>query len=209
MDIEYYGANCLALSTKKVRVVVDDNLAGLGATSVTKPGDVAVFTGPHGTAQPDAKLTIDMPGEYEVAAVSVYGIPARAHLEETAVKNSTMYKIVFGDLRILVTGHVYPELSEAQLEAIGSVDVVCVPVGGNGYTLDPTGALQLIRNIEPNAVIVTHYADKDLNYEVPQQELSEVLKILSMEPTVTTKKLKLKNGDFAEGTTDLIILEKS
>ena len=64
-------------------------------------------------------------------------------------------------------------------------------------------------DIEPNAVIATHYADSDLQYEVPQQSLDEVLQVLSLEPSQTTKKLRLKDGDFADGTTDLVILEKS
>jgi len=209
MDIEFYGANCLSVGTKDVRIVIDDDLADLGSKAVTKEGNVAIFTGSHGIPAASPRLIIDSPGEYEVAGIHIQGIPARAHLEESDVKNTTMYKIVGGDIRVLVTGHIYPELSENQLEAIGVVDVLCLPVGGNGYTLDAAGALQLIKTVEPHAVVLTHYADKALNYEVPQQELGEALKVISMEPTVTTKKLKLKSGDFAEGTTDLILLEKA
>jgi hypothetical protein len=33
-------------------------------------------------------------------------------------------------------GHIYPELSEDQLEQIGMVDILVVPVGNSGYTLD-------------------------------------------------------------------------
>ena len=209
MDIEYYGANCLAFSTKQARIVVDDNLADLGSKAITKPGDTAVFTGAHGSPQKDVKLVIDSPGEYEVAGISIVGIPARSHLEEKAVKNATMYKVLYGDVRVLVTGHVYPELSEAQLEAIGTVDLLYIPVGGNGYTLDPVGAMQLIKKIEPNAVVLTHYADTALQYDVPQQSLEEALKVVSIEPSQTTKKLKLKGGEFNEGSTDLIVLEKA
>lgn len=210
MDIEFYGANCIVLGNKQVRLVFDDNLTVLGSKAVTKPGDVAVFSGPHGKPAAETKLVIDMPGEYEVAGVSIQGIPARAHLEEKAVKNATIYKVLVDDIRILLTGHIYPELSESQLEAIGTVDLLVVPVGGNGFTLDPTGALQLIKKIEPKAIIATHYADSALSFEVPQQSLDDAIKVLSLEPTQTTKKLKLKNGMFTnEGATDLIVLEKS
>lgn len=208
MDIEFYGANCVSFSNKQVRLVVDDNLAELGAKSVTKEGDVALFTDGHGTPVVSTKLILDSPGEYEVAGVSITGVPARSHLEEKAVKSATVYKLVFDDIRVLVTGHVYPELSESQLETIGAVDVMIVPVGGNGYTLDPTGALQLIKKIEPKAVVLTHYADDSLKFEVPQQSLEDAIKIISLEPSQTTKKLKIKSGDFAESTTELIVLEK-
>jgi L-ascorbate metabolism protein UlaG (beta-lactamase superfamily) len=83
-----------------------------------------------------------------------------------------------------------------------------VPVGGNGYTVDPIGALKLIKEIEPKLVIPTHYADKALKYPVPQQELSVALKELAMEPKETVAKLKLKPTELTD-VTQLIILEKS
>lgn len=209
MDIEFYGANCITFANKQVRLVLDDNLAKLGSKSITKDGDVALFTDGHGAPVVATKLVLDSPGEYEVAGVSITGIPARSHLEEKAVKSATIYKLSFDDIRVLVTGHIYPELSESQLETIGSVDIMIVPVGGNGYTLDPTGALQLIKKIEPKAVILTHYADDGLKFEVPQQSLEDAIKIISLEPSQTIKKLKVKSGDFAESTTNLIVLEKS
>jgi L-ascorbate metabolism protein UlaG (beta-lactamase superfamily) len=119
-----------------------------------------------------------------------------------------MYKLVSGDTSFLVTGHVFPNLTDDELEAIGIVDVMFVPVGGNGYTLDPVGALKLIRAIEPRIVIPTHYADKALKFEVPQQELSNALKELSMEPKETLSKLKLKPGELTD-VTQLFVLEKA
>lgn len=209
MDIEFYGANCITFTNKQVRLVVDDNLAVLGGKAITKEGDVALFTDGHGVPAVATKLILDSPGEYEVAGVSITGIPARAHLEEKAVKSATVYKLLFDDIRVLVTGHIYPELSESQLETIGAVDVMIVPVGGNGYTLDPSGALQLMKKIEPKVVIFTHYADSSLAFEVPQQSLDEAIKVISLEPSQTTKKLKVRAGDFADSTTEVIVLEKS
>jgi len=208
MDIQFYGANCITLSNKQARVVIDDNLAELGAKSVAKEGDVALFTTKHANPSVSAKIVIDQPGEYEVSGVSIFGIPARAHMDEEKVKSATMYKLVFDDLSVLVVGHVYPELSDAQLEAIGMIDVLFVPVGGNGYTLDGVGALKLIKKIEPKLVIPTHYDDAKLTFPVPQQTLEQGLKALAMEPKDTVAKLKLKQADMGE-TTGLIVLEKS
>ncbi len=173
MDLQFYGANCVTLTYKGARTVIDDNLADLGAKSIVKAGDVALFTGPHGGAEA-ARLTFAAPGEYEVADVSVIGIATRAHIDEPGTTNATMFKFVHGGLTVLITGHIYPELSEAQLEAVGMVDVLVVPVGGNGYTVDPVGALKLIKSIEPKIVVPTHYADKALNFVVPQQDLTPV-----------------------------------
>jgi len=206
MDLQFYGANCVSLAHKTTRIVVDDNLAELGVKSIVRPDDVVLFTSPHGSAD-TARLVLDGPGEYEVADVSIIGIATRAHVDEPGVRSATMFKFIVGEQSVLVTGHIYPELSDTQLEDIGLVDVLVVPVGGNGYTVDPAGALKLIKEIEPKLVVPTHYADHSLKYPVPQQDLATALKELAMEPKETVAKLKLKPGDLTD-VTQLIILEK-
>jgi L-ascorbate metabolism protein UlaG (beta-lactamase superfamily) len=206
VDIQFFGANCVSVTHKGSRIVIDDNLATLGAKSITKPDDVALFTGRH-DGSPVARMSFDSPGEYEVSDVSVIGIPARAHLDEGGL-NATMFKLVIGDQSILITGHIYPSLSENQLEAVGMIDVLVVPVGGNGFTVDPVGALKLIKAIEPKLVIPVHYDDAGLKFEVPQQELSAALKEMGMEPRETVTKLKLKPADLTD-VTQLVVIEKA
>jgi L-ascorbate metabolism protein UlaG (beta-lactamase superfamily) len=206
LDIQFYGANCISLSHKGSRIVIDDNLFKLGAKGILKPEDTALYTdGREGGEK--AKLIFDGPGEYEVSDVSITGISTRANMDEPSKQSSTMFKLTLGDQSILVTGHIYPELSDSQLEKIGIIDLMLVPVGGNGYTVDPFGALKIIKSVDPKLVVPTHYADKDLNYEVPQQELSNALKELGMEPKETLSKLKLKPAEISD-VTQLIILEK-
>jgi len=208
MELQFYGANCLSVSTKQSRIVIDDNLNDLGGKSITKAGDIAVFTHEHSTPAPELRLLIDGPGEFEIADVSVQGMTVRAHIDPEDQKTATLYRILIDDIRLVVTGHIYPELSESELETIGTVDVLCIPVGGNGYTLDATGALKLIKKIEPKLVIPTHYADKSLKFPVPQTELTDALKNLAMEPKETVAKLKVKPADLTD-VTQLIVLEKS
>lgn len=208
MDIQFFGANCVAVTVGGARIVIDDNLADLGGKSVTKAGDVALFTGAHGEAPAGVKLSIGMPGEYEVSEVSVYGVQARAHIDEETQRSVTMYKLIAKDLRVLVTGHIHPKLKESDLEKIGNVDVMVVPVGGNGFTLDPVGALELIKEVEPKLVIPTYYEDLKLNFPVPAQSLDQALHGLGMEPKERVAKLKLKHSDLPEDT-QLVVLENS
>jgi L-ascorbate metabolism protein UlaG (beta-lactamase superfamily) len=209
MDIQFYGGNCITLTVQGARIVIDDNLSEIGAKSITKAGDVALFTGAHKRNTTDVKLVIDSPGEFEISSVSIYGIPIRAHMDEDKQQTSgTMYKFVWGDVSMLVTGHIYPDLSDRELERIGMVDVLIIPVGGNGFTLDPIGALSVIKKIEPKIVIPTHYDDQSLQFPVPQQTLEQALSSLGMEPTVTTSKLKLKASDITDSM-QLIVLERA
>jgi L-ascorbate metabolism protein UlaG (beta-lactamase superfamily) len=208
MDIQFYGANCISISGKKFRVVIDDNLADLGKKSITKNGDIIIYTGPHSIPAVESPLVVSHPGEYEVSGISIYGIAARGHMDESGKKNATMYKIIIDDVRIVVTGHVYPELSERQLEELGVIDVLFVPVGGNGYTTDPIGALKLVKKIDPKLVIPTHYDEKDLDFAVPQQTIEQAITGLSMEPRETVDKLKLKSSELGE-VMQLVVLKSA
>ena len=209
MDVQFYGANSLVFANKEVRLVIDDNLAKLGAKPVTKAGDIALFTNGHDNLPVTPKMVIDMPGEYETANISIVGIPARSHLsEDENDKSATIYKIVVGDVVYVALGHIYPELSDDQLEAMGMVDVLFVPVGGHGYTLDAVGALKLTRLVDPKLVIPTHYDDKALTYEVPQTSLEQALQEFAMEPKDKVEKLRIKSTELAE-VTQLLVLQKS
>ena len=208
MEIQFHGANCVSLSGKKYSVVVDDNLEDLGLKSVVKPGYIVLQTFSQKAPKTEAKIIIDSPGEYEVSNISVAGVSARSHMDEEGKKSATIYRLILEDIRVAIVGHIYPELSEKQLEAIGTVDVLFVPVGGNGYTLDPIGAHKIIKELEPKIVIPTHYHDKDINYEVPQQSLEEALKGLGMEPKETVDKLKLKSTEISD-ITQLFILNRT
>ena len=208
MDIQYYGANCLTINYKNVRIVLDDNLVELGKKSILKPTDIALYT--TEAIKPkkiNAKLIIDSPGEYEIADISIVGLPAQAHTDVSGTA-ATIYKLITGDIRMLICGHVFPKFADSQLESIGIIDVLVVPVGGHGYTLDPSGALNVIKAIEPKLVIPTHYADGSLNYPVPQTDLADALRELSMEPKETVSKLKLRYSELSDST-QLVVLETS
>ncbi len=206
MDIEFFGANCVRLTTKKSSIVVDDNLAHIGGKSITKDADVVISTHDSLAVTESKELRIFQAGEYEVQGVSVMGIQARAHIDQPGERTATMYKFIAEDSHILVTGHVFPELDDDQLEEIGRVDVMIVPVGGNGYTLDPLGALKLIRKIEPSVVVPTQYDIKGLNYEVPAMSLEEAIKNLGMQPKEPVEKLKGKEVVTSD-TTGLVVVQ--
>ncbi len=206
MELQFFGANCFKVTTKRASIVIDDNLSDLGAKSPLKADDIVLYTGPHAEPGVTSKITIDQPGEYEVSNTSIHGVAARAHIDEEKQHNATIFKITTEDMKVLIVGHVYPELTDEQVEEIGLVDIMLLPIGGNGYTLDAVGAQKIIKKIEPKLVIPSHYADKTLKYPVPQQELKEVLPQLGIEVRDTLSKLKVKSGELPE-MTQVVVLE--
>ena len=194
-EVEYKGANAVIISSKKASIVVDPKLSLVGLKDLNVKDAVELATEARfAINSDDAKLVIEGPGEYGIADFDIKGIAAQRHLDtEADPKVSTIYRIETGDIRAAVIGNVYEKLTENQLEAIGIVDVLIIPVGGSGYTLDATGAATIIRQIEPKIVVPVHYDDPAIKYEVPQSDLETFVKELGA-PVEETPKLKLKSA---------------
>lgn len=207
MEIEYKGANCIVITTKKTSVVVDPKLSKLGTKDIFAKNSVVVATQSDFVASSEDSVVIDRPGEYEVRDVSVKGIAAERMIDHDKSQQATMYRIKIGEIVFAVVGHVAVPLSEEQLEALGVVDIAFIPVGGNGYTADSAQAVGLVKQIAPKVVVPTHYADKSLNYEVPQMELELFTKELGAPQTEKMPKWKIK-GPMPEILT-LIELERT
>lgn len=206
MQIEYFGANCVVLSGKKTRLVFDDNLSDLGLKSVTKSEDIALFTSlNHGDTK--ASFVIDTPGEYEIRDISVKGIGSQLHVDESG-KNGNIYQVTIGDIRICVVGNTIDNLTESQLEELGTIDVLVVPVGGSGFTLDPVGAKKVIKLISPKVFIPIHYADRAIKYQVPQAEIGTVIKEMSIEDVEEIESYKIKSRDSIDEHHKTVILKR-
>lgn len=201
MELQYYGANSLRFSTKKSVIAVDpaSNIASI-KYDLKKVNTVLVTQEGLGPVEQDGVFIINSPGEYEFEDYSVRGIAAGSHTNASGDKSSTMYWISSNDVKVFVVGHIDAKLSEEQLEAIGVVDVVIVPVGGGGYTLDSTDAANLVRAIEPKLVIPVHANDDGFSYEVPQQEIDLFVKELGA-PIAEDKPEKYKFKTLPEQLT--------
>lgn len=200
MQIDFYGANCIRIKTKSGAVVFDDNLAILGAKSISTQDDVAVSTNEALASAPaKSKLFLSLPGEYEIGDIMLTGIAAQAHIDEKGSMNSVIYKGIAGDIKFAVLGHIAADLSEEQLEHIGVVDVLLVPVGGGGYTLDAIAAAKVTKKISPRVAIPTHYEQKGIKYEVPQTDYKEFVSIMAVETDESSSQvLKLKKSSLPE-----------
>lgn len=205
MELTFHGANCVSLSAKSASLLVDPTVPGVSVD--TKRADIILTTFKQDVKTAGDQLLIDTPGEYEARGISVKGIAARGHMEEEGGEGSTIYRIDTNHGRVAVVGHIYPELSDEQLEALGTVDVLVVPVGGHGFTLDAEGAAKVVRAVEPKIVVPTHFADKDVKYEVPQAELKLFTDEIGGQVQEEVK-LKLKAGDYPEQMT-IVTLNRS
>lgn len=194
-DIEYKGGNTVVISTKKSAVVTDAKQSLIGLKDLSVKDAIEIATEPRFALNgSNALLHIEGPGEYEISDFSIKGVPATRHIDTTAdAQIATIYRIEVGEARIALIGNIADKLNEDQLEELGVVDILLIPVGGNGYTLDATSAATITRQVDPKVVIPLHYNDPALKYEVPQGELAEFTKELSA-PVETVGKYKVKSA---------------
>lgn len=195
-DIEYKGGNGIVISGKKSQVVIDPKLSVVGLKDLSVKDAIELATEERFLVKGEnAQIAIEGPGEYEIGEVSIKGVRAIRHIDTSADEPiSTMYRVEIGDIRLAVLGNIAAKLSEDQLEEIGVVDMLIIPVGGGGYTLDSVNAATIVRQIDPRAVIPVHYADGDLKYEVPQDELELFTKELGAPVEDAGAKYKIKSA---------------
>lgn len=192
-DIEYRGGTSVVIATKKSMLIVDPKVSVVGLKDIAVKDVIEVATEARFALNgADARLSIEGPGEYEIGDFSISGISATRHIDTPDMERiATVYRVEVADVRIAVLGNIGPKLSESQLESLGVIDILILPVGGGGYTLDATSAASLVRAIEPKVVIPTHYADSGLQYEVPQDTLETFTKELGAS-VETVSKYKVK-----------------
>lgn len=210
MEIEFFGGNCFRIKTKQTSVVIDDNLSKIGKKSILNDKTVAFYTSKlliDNDSAPVARLTIDSAGEFEVGDLTVKGVQVRSHLDEEDKKTATIYQFMYAGQTATFTGHVHPDISDDALELISGTDVLIIPVGGNGFTLDPAGAASIIKKVEPDVVIPSQYDIAGFKYEVPALSLEEFGKVAPLSTAETLDSLKMqKVVEDSASQTKVIVL---
>lgn len=211
MEIEFYGGNCFKVKTKQTTIVIDDNLKQLGAKSIQNDKTVALYTSQHvqGTETGSkSRLVISSPGEFEIGDVTVTGLQVRGHMDEEGTESATVFQLMYDNRTVTFTGHVHPDVSAEFLELAGGTEVLVVPVGGGGYTLDAVGAAGIVKKVEPNVVVPAHYEQKGLNFEVPAAALEEFTKVMPAGEDGPQSSYKLAKGAHeAAGQVSVVVLQ--
>lgn len=209
-DVEYKGGNCVVIATKNLRLVTDPRLSAVGLKDIQVKDAVEVVTEPRFMVdEPEARLVIDGPGEYEIGDFSIRGVSPVNHVDIGPTgQASNIYRVEVNDVRIALLGNITDSLSEDQLESIGVVDMVIMPIGGGGYTLDPENAARIVRQLDPKAVIPVHYKEDGIAYEAQQGTLSDFVRELSA-PLETVDKYKVKSAAVLPVSLTIIEVKRS
>ncbi len=136
-------------------------------------------------------FVISGPGEYEIKDVFIKGLPSESQYGGEKRIN-TVYTVALEGMNICFLGAINTvELPKATDEAIDEVDILFVPIGGDGV-LDPAKAYKLAVSIEPKIIIPILYDDNKDSLKVFLKEAGDNPK---PESKLTLKKKDLEGKE--------------
>ncbi len=122
---------------------------------------------------------------------------------------NTIYTIESEGLRLCHLGDLgQKELSPEQVEKIGQVDILMMPVGGV-FTVSAKEAIKVMSQIEPNITIPMHYQIAKLKLGAKLDELDKFLKAMGIRKLEPLSKLSIKSKDISPEEAKIVILKLS
>ena len=184
MKLTWYGHSCFMLESRAGTVVFDPYADGFprGLKLPQLTADLVLCSHSHGDHNAEDKVTLTgQQTDYTVETVECF------HDDAMGAKrgNNVIHIVTGGGVRVVHLGDLGHGLDAAQYAAIGSPDVLLIPVGGY-YTIDAATARQLADAIDAQLVIPMHYRGEDFGFD----------EIDTVEPFVKLS----KNVEFAEGS---------
>lgn len=108
-------------------------------------------------------FVVDRPGEYEVGGVGIIGIRSWHDDKDGADRGeNVIFTIQMDGVIVCHLGDLGHKLTDKQIDAIGQIDVLLVPVGGE-YTIGPSEAMEAISALSPSVVVPMHYKRAGMN----------------------------------------------
>ena len=129
------------------------------------------------------------PGEYEIGDVLIIGLPTFHDGEKGGKRGkNTIYLMEVDEVAVCHLGDLGHLLTTEQVEEMGNVDVLLLPVGGVS-TIDAPMAAELVRQLEPKVVLPMHYKTEALNREL--EPVARFLKEMGVQEVDSKPKLSL------------------
>ncbi len=213
--IQWAGQACFQISVShgkdhEAKIVIDP-FSDIGLKIPSFDADILLVTHAHpdhnniGAVKGNPFL-IDHPGEYEVKGVFVQGIPS-FHDDKGGKERgaNVIYTFEAEDMRFCHLGDFgQKELTDEQLEKIGTVDVLMIPVGGT-FTIDSSEAQKVIGQIEPKVVVPMHYQLPKLKFTL--DGVDKFLKAMGKNSIEPQDKLVIKASALPkEGAMEIVVL---
>ena len=216
MQIFWKGHSCFQILANigkgnQVKIVIDPFSEEIGLKLPKMEADILLISHSHHDHNNKKAISgnpflIEGPGEYEVKGVYVEGVHSWHDQKEGQERGeNTIYTIEAEEMKICHLGDLgQKKLTDEQLEKIGDVDVLMVPVGGV-FTISAKEAISIMAQIEPKITIPMHYSIPKLKIKL--DGLEKFLKPLGIKKIEPLPKLSIKKRDLSPEEARIVILE--
>jgi L-ascorbate metabolism protein UlaG (beta-lactamase superfamily) len=213
MEINWYGHSCFRLTERNYATVVTDpfDSKAVGYDSLKLKSDiVTVSHEAPGHSNRDAvkgvSYVIDGPGEFEIGGVFITGVQSdsgsgKKKSKEPSTRN-TIYVFDYDGITVAHLGDLKQTPTQSEIESLGTVNVVLVPVGG-GNGLNAAKAAEVISLIEPNLVIPMHYSTPAA--KVSLDSLNKFIKEMGLSKAETQPSLKVTRSGLPNETHVIVL----
>lgn len=171
MEISWLGHSCFKLRGRQATVITDPYSPDLGYSLGKATASIVTVSHQHPghcfiEGVGGNPKTVTGPGEYEISNVLIIGVAAFHDKEKGSLRGkNTVYLIEMDEISICHLGDLGHVLTDEQVEELGNVDVLLVPVGGVS-TINASMAAEVVRQLEPKVVIPMHYKTPALSREL-------------------------------------------
>ncbi len=202
MKIEFLGHSCFLLTSGAGTRIITDPYAqenGIHYDAITEEADIVTVSHTHfdhgnvKAVRGNPQVVTDVK-PVTIGDVSIRGIKTW-HDDEMgkARGENTIYCFSIDGLKVCHLGDLGHNLTPAQAEEIGKVDVMMVPVGGF-FTIDAPTALRIVEQVQPAIAIPMHFRNEKCDFPITEvsdftEGIENVVHVHSSGLEITAKEL--------------------
>ncbi|MCJ7433822.1 MAG: MBL fold metallo-hydrolase [Anaerolineales bacterium] len=208
MEITWYGHSCFRLTERNYATVVTDpyDSKTVGYEALKLRADIVAIShdalGHNNTdAVKGTSHVIEGAGEFEIGGVFITGVQTdgsgsgRKKNDKSA--RNTLYVFDYDGITIAHLGDLKQVPTQTEIEALGTVNVALVPVGGGG-SLNAAKAAEVVSLLEPNLVVPMHYATAESRISL--ETLNKFLKEMGLGKQEAQPLLKVSRSSLPDET---------
>jgi L-ascorbate metabolism protein UlaG (beta-lactamase superfamily) len=208
MKVKWFGhASFLITSDKGIKIITDPytpGVYGLDYNQISESADIVTMSHNHDdhnnvSSIPGKPQIVKGAGKHQAKGIEFRGI-ASCH-DDCGGKergDNTIFVFTVDDISVCHLGDLGRLLTDKEIDEIGKVDVLMIPVGGN-FTIDAAAADKVIAQLKPHIVFPMHYqTGKCPNFPVANAD--PFLKGKNNVKKISDSKMELKMNQLPKNT---------
>ncbi len=210
MEITWYGHSCFRLTERNYATVVTDPFDHKTVGYDTLKLKAEIVTVSHeapghsnSEAVKGATHVLTGAGEFEIGGVFITAIQTAGSSKKSKDRvNNTLYVYDYDGITVAHLGDMQDTPTQSEVESLGTVNVLLVPVGG-GSGLNAAKAAEVVSLLEPNIVIPMHYSTPDT--KVNLDSLNKFLKEMGLGRIESQPSLKVTRSSLPDETKVVVL----